>query len=109
MIKGKSKKHTASPRQFHHFVVRVPNVATKRELQTYVREAVQGWAGGGDPSDPLFGSAREIVVKGTLYEMEKATLMNLKKDIQRYFEGNDLPSGIYCDVMGIIDNYLMRT
>lgn len=106
MIKEKAKPQKPS-RQFHCFVVRVPNVAPKRDLQNYVRDAVRGWAGGGHPDDPLFGVSKGIVVKNTLYEMEKRTLLNLKKDVQRYFEGNELPSGIYCDVMGIIDNYLM--
>lgn len=98
-------------RKNHHIVVRVPAVMTKRETERYVRDAVRGWAGGYLPPHPLLeGDARsKVVIKGTLYEMERETLMNLKKDVRNLFGGHDWPTGMWQAVDSLIDQYISRS
>lgn len=109
MIKGKSMRSPMVRGRFYMFVVKVPAVEglPKRDAMQYVRDAVRCYAGGGHPEDPLFYEAREIVVKNTLYEMEKDTLMNLRKEIARELGGHETYAGEHAEkVDSIIDRYL---
>ena len=93
-------------RKSHLFVVKVPAVVTKRDGLSYVRDAVRGWAGGGHPEDPLFGTSRKIVVKSCLYDIEQDTVNLLKVKLESYFRKNEVSSGVYCDIMKIVDDHL---
>lgn len=103
---------SAAPSRAFHFVVRVPKVEglTKRDAQTYVRDAVRSHAGGGHPDDPLFSESRKIVVKNTLYEMERETLMNLRKDLARELSSSETFSGEHAEkVDALLLSYLRRS
>lgn len=108
MSKG---KNTAVRERLHHFfVVRVPAVDRKRFLQNYVRDALRGWAGGGHPDDPLFKEARKIVVKNSLYEMERETLMNLRKDLSRLLFSSETYVGEHAEqVDALLLSYISRS
>lgn len=96
-------------RLHHFFVVRVPAVDRKRALQAYVRDALRGWAGGGHPDDPLFKEAKKIVVKNTLYEMERDTLLNLRKDLSRCLSCPENYAGEHAEkVDELLLSYLRR-
>lgn len=92
----------------HLFMVRVPAVTNKRDCMKYVLEAARGWGGGYAKGDPFASQAerKQIVVKPMIYDIEKEALKALKAKVDRYFKENELPSGIYCDVMGIIDGQI---
>lgn len=109
MIKGKSMRPPMVRNRFYLFVVKVPAVEgfIKSDAMQYVRDAVRSHAGGGHPNDPLFYEARKIVVKNTLYEMEKDTLMNLRKEVARELGGHETYAGEHAEkVDSIIHRYL---
>lgn len=100
---------TVPQRKSYYFVVRVPAIESKGFMKDYVSTAVKKWRHGGAPDDPLYKAPdRAFTVRNTLYELERETLMNLKKDIRHLFEGNEWPTGIYQSVEGLVDKYLAQ-
>ena len=98
---------TVPQRKSYYFVVKVPAIESKGAMKGYVSTAIKRWKGGYVKGDPLFRAPdRAFTVRNTLYELERETLMNLKKDIRHLFEGNEWPTGIYQSVDGLIDKYL---
>ena len=92
-------------RKSHLFVVKVPAEVTKSDGLSYVRDAVRGWAGVVF-LHPLFRASRKIVVKPCLYDIEQDTVKLLKAKLQAYFRKNEVSSGVYCDIMKIVDDHL---
>lgn len=102
----------AVPKRCHFFIVRVPaTLGTKGVSSQYVRDAVRGWGGGYMQDHPFskYNDRKRIVVTNTLYEMEKETLMNLRKDLSQALSGPETRPGGHAHLVDeILLSYLRR-
>lgn len=96
-----------APKKYHLFVVRVPAIMRKRQAQSFVLRSLRGEVKL-SPTHPFWPTPerRKIAVKSCLFDMEADTVKSLKEKLQEYFRTMVISSGVYCDIMEIVDDHL---